>query len=73
MSVAKEETLGERIESIEKTVLFFLFGLSVLGFAFVLDFIGMGREAGLAGALAFILMVLAALIHLVYLVLGTRD
>lgn len=70
MSVARDQTLGQRIESLPKTVLFACFGFSVLGFGFLLDFLGMGREAGLAGALAVILIGLAAVIHLIYWILG---
>lgn len=73
MSVAQEETLGKRIESTPKTILFFLFGFSILVLGYLLEILGMPRSAGLAGALSVILMVLAVLIHLIYWVLGTRD
>ena len=73
MSVARNRTLGERIESAPKTILFFLFGFGVLLFGFLIEFLGMPREAGLAGALAAIIMGLAVLIHIVYWLLGKTD
>ena len=72
MSVARERTLGQRIESLPKTVLLMFFGLTVLGFGFLLDFFEMGREAGLAGALAVILIGLAVFVHAIYWVLGRQ-
>lgn len=74
MSTAQEATIGERIESAPKTILFFAFGVAVLGFGFLLEVgLGMSRSAGLAGAFAAILMALAILVHLIYWVLGRID
>lgn len=74
MSTAQEATIGERIESAPKTVLFFGFGISVLAVGFLLEVgLGMSRSAGLAGAFAVIIIGVAALIHLLYWFLGQLD
>lgn len=73
MVTGQAETLGKRIESIPKTILFFLFGFTFLVLGFLLEVGGMPREAGLAGALSAILMGLAVLVYLIYWVLGQLD
>lgn len=73
MSMAKVETVADRIESAPKTVLFFAFAASILLFGLLLELAGMSIEAGLAGALSVILMGLAAIVHVGYWVLGRLD
>lgn len=69
-AVRKEETIGEKIEGLPNTVLFFLFSFGIVLSAVVLNAFGFPVLAGVIAATGVVFMAIAILTHLGYFLLG---
>lgn len=72
-AIRDEDTLGEKIEALPKTFMFFAFSFAILLSSVVMDATGFKVLAGVIGATAVIFMALAVTTHIGYFLLGKVD
>jgi len=72
-AIRKEKTLGEKIEALPNTVLFFFFSFGIYLSAMVVNVLEFRILAGVLGATSVMFMALAVITHVVYFLLGLID
>jgi multisubunit Na+/H+ antiporter MnhB subunit len=72
-AIRTDKTIGERIEALPNTLLFFLLSFGIFLSAVVFDVAGFGVLGGVLGATAVLFMALAMVTHAVYHLLGQLD
>ena len=72
-AIRKEKTLGEKIETLPNTVLFFFFSFGIYLSAMVVNVLEFRVLAGVLGATSVMFMALAVITHVVYFLLGLID
>lgn len=72
-AVRKDKTIGEQIEALPNTVLFFVFSFGIFLSAMAVNVLEFRVLAGVLGATSVMFMALAVITHAVYLLLGRIE
>lgn len=72
-AIRKDQTLGEKIEALPNTVLFFVLSFGIFLSAMAVNVLEFRVLAGVLGATSVMFMALAVITHVVYFLLGLID